>query len=155
MLQSMGSLRVGHDLVTEHTQACLKPLSNTVTMSVKPFSVHHIRGFVVQSLSHVQLFAKPWTAACQAPLSFTISWSLFKLMFIKLWCHPIMSFSFIPFSSHLQAFSGSGSFQMSQLFTSGGRSIGASASESVLPMNIQDWFPLGWTDLISLWSKGL
>ena len=70
------------------------------------------------------------------------------------WCHPTISSSVIPFSSCLQSFPGSGSFQMSQLFTSGGQSIGVSASASVLPMNIQDWFPLGLTGLISLQSKG-
>ena len=70
------------------------------------------------------------------------------------WCHPIISFSVVPFSSCLQCFPASGSFLMSQLFTSGGQSIGASASASVLPMNIQDWFPLGWTGLI-LQTKGL
>ena len=71
------------------------------------------------------------------------------------WCHPTISSSVIPFSSCLQSFSASGSFQKSQFFTSGGQSIGVSASESVLPMNIQDWFPLGWTGWISLQSKGL
>ena len=71
------------------------------------------------------------------------------------WCHPTISSSVIPFSSHLQSFPASGSFQMSYFFPSGGRSIGVSASASVLPMNIQDWFPLGWTDWISLQSKGL
>ena len=69
------------------------------------------------------------------------------------WCHPTISSSVIPFSSCLQSFPASGSFQMSQFFTSGDQSIGASAS--VLPMNIQDWFPLGWTALISLHSKEL
>ena len=71
------------------------------------------------------------------------------------WCHPTISFSVIPFSSHLQSFPASGSFQMSQFFTSGGQSIRVSASALVLPMNIQDWFPLGWTGWISLQSKGL
>ena len=71
------------------------------------------------------------------------------------WCHQTNSFSVIPFSSHLQSFPASESFQMSQLFTSGGQSIGVSVSRSVLPMNNQDWFSLGWTDLISLLSKGL
>ena len=69
------------------------------------------------------------------------------------WCHPTISFSVVPFSSCPQSFPASGSFPMSQLFTSGGQSIGTSAS--VLPMNIQDWFPLGLTGLISLLSKGL
>ena len=71
------------------------------------------------------------------------------------WCHPTISSSVFPFSSHLQSFSASGSFQMSQLFTSGGQSTGVSASASVLPVNTQDWFPLGWTGWISLQSKGL
>ena len=71
------------------------------------------------------------------------------------WCHPTISSSVVPFSSCFQSFLASQSFQMSQFFTSGGQSIGVSASVSVLPMNIQDWFPLGWTGLISLQSKGL
>ena len=71
------------------------------------------------------------------------------------WCHPAISSSDIPFSSHLQSFPASGSFQKNQFFKSGGQSIGVSASASVLPMNIQDWFPLGWTDWISLQSKRL
>ena len=69
------------------------------------------------------------------------------------WCHPSISSSVFPFSSCLQSFPESGSFPMSQFFTSGGQSIGDSASVSVLPMNIQDWFPLGWTGWISLLSK--
>ena len=71
------------------------------------------------------------------------------------WCHPTISFSVIPFSSRLQSFPASGSFQMSQLFTSGGQRTGVSASTSVLPMNIEDWFPLGWACWISLQFKGL
>ena len=71
------------------------------------------------------------------------------------WCHPTISSSVIPFSSCLQSFPTSGSLPMSQFFTSDGQSIGVSASASVLPMNIQDWFLLGWTDWISLLSKGL
>ena len=70
------------------------------------------------------------------------------------WCHPTIS-SVVPFSSCLQSFPGSGSCPMSQLFPSGGQSIGASGSASVLPMNIQGWFPSGWTGLMSLQSKGL
>ena len=70
------------------------------------------------------------------------------------WCHPTISSSVIPFSFH-QSFPASGSFPMSQFFASGGQSIGAPASASVLPMSIQDWFPLGWTGWISLQSKGL
>ena len=71
------------------------------------------------------------------------------------WCHPTISSSVVPFSSCPQSFPTSGSFQMSQFFASGGQSSGVSASASVLPMNIQDWFPLRWTDWISLQSKGL
>ena len=71
------------------------------------------------------------------------------------WCHPTISSFVIPFSSRLQSFPASGSFPMSQLFASGGQSSGASASASVLPMNIQDWSPLGWTGWISLQPKGL
>ena len=108
----------------------------------------------VQSLSHVQLFATPWTAACQASQSITNSWSLFKLMSIEsvmpsnhlILCHPL----FLP-----RSFPASGSFQTSQFFTLGGQSIGVSALTSVLPKYIQDWFPLGWTAWISLQSKGL
>ena len=66
------------------------------------------------------------------------------------WCHPTILSSVVPFSSHLQSFPGSGCFQMSQFFTSGGQSIGVSASTSILPMNTQDWSPLGWTGWISL-----
>ena len=71
------------------------------------------------------------------------------------WCHPIISSSVFPFSSCLWSFPALGSFPMSQFFTTGGQSIGVSASASVLSMNIQDWFPLGLTDLIPLLSKGL
>ena len=71
------------------------------------------------------------------------------------WCHPTISSSVIPFSSCLQSFPTWGFFPMSQFFTSGGQSIGASTSTSVLPMNTQDWSPLGWTGWISLLSKGL
>ena len=71
------------------------------------------------------------------------------------WCHPTISSSVMPFSSRLQSFPASGPFKMSQSLASGGHRIGVSASASVLPMNIQDWFPLGWTGWISLQSKGL
>ena len=71
------------------------------------------------------------------------------------WCHPTSSSSVIPFSFHFQSFPASGSFQMSQLFTSSGQSIEVSATASVLPMKIPNWFPLGWTGWISLLSKGL
>ena len=71
------------------------------------------------------------------------------------WCHPAISSSVIPFSSCPQSLPASGSFQINQLFASGGQSIGVSASASVLPMNTQDWSPSGWTGWISLQSKGL
>ena len=71
------------------------------------------------------------------------------------WCHPTVLVSVVPFSSRLQSFPASGSFQMNQLFASGGQSIGVSASAAVLPTSILDWFPLGWTGLISLKSNGL
>ena len=98
--------------------------------------------------------ATPWTAACQASLSFTISRNLLKFMSIEsvmpsnvhILCQPLLLPSIFPRS---------GSFQMSQFFTSGGQSIGVSASASVLPMNIQDGFPLGWTGCVSLHSNGL
>ena len=94
--------------------------------------------YSVQSLSYVQLFATPWTVACQASLSITTSHSLLKLMSIESVMPSNHLISVIPFSSCLQSFPASGSFPMSQLFTSGGRSIGVSASASILPMNIQD-----------------
>ena len=108
----------------------------------------------VQLLS-LQLFATPWTTACQAFLSLTISQSLLNSCSLSWWCHPTISSSVVPFSSCLQSFPVSGSFPMSQFFTSGGQSFGALASVSVLLMNNQDWFPLGWTGWISLQSKGL
>ena len=83
----------------------------------------------------------PWACSNSCPLS--------------LWCHPTISSSVVPFSSCLPSFPASGSFQTSQLFASGGQRIGASSSASVLPVNIQGWFPLGLTDLISLLPKGL
>jgi len=109
----------------------------------------------VQFLSCVKLFAAPWTAAHQASLSITNSQSLLSSCLLRQWCHLTISCSVFPFSSHLQSFPASGSFQMSQFFTSGGQSIGVSTSASVLSIKIQDWFPLGWTGWISLQPKGL
>ena len=106
----------------------------------------------VQSLSCVWLFAIPWTAAHQASLSIINPQNSCPS---SRWCHLTISSSVIPFSSCLQTFPASGSFSMSQFFASGGQSIRATASASVLPMSIQDWFPLGLTGLISLQSKGL
>ena len=116
---------------------------------------HFLDPAVVQSLSHVWLFATPWTAACQTSLSFTISQSLLKLMFVEsvmpsnhlILCRPL---------SCSQSFPPSGSFPTSQFFASGGWSIGASASASVLSMKIQSQYPLGLTGLVSLlYSKVL
>ena len=105
----------------------------------------------VQSLSRVWFCETPCIAACQPSLFITNSNSCPS----GRWCHSTISSSVIPFSYHLQSFLASGSFPMSQFFASGGQIIGVSASASVLPMNIQDWFPLGWTHWISLQSKGL
>ena len=110
---------------------------------------------VVQLLSHVRLFATPWTAACQASLSVTLLRVCSNSCPLTLWCHPTVSSSVTHFSSCLQSFPTSTSFPMSQLLTSGGQNIGASASASVLPVSIQCWFPLGLTGLISSQSKGL
>ena len=97
-----------------------------------------------------QTLCDPWTAACQTSLSITNSWSLPKFMSIESVMPSNHLTSVVPFSSCLQSFPASGSFQVSQLFASSGQSIGASASASVLPMNTQDWSPLGWTGWISL-----
>ena len=92
--------------------------------------------------------------ACQASLSITNSWSLPRLMSVES-LMPTISSSVIPFSSYLQSFPASMSFPMSQFFASGGQSIGASASASVLPMNIQGWFPFGLTGLVSRNNSGV
>ena len=117
------------------------------------YSPSRLVNVVVQSRSHVPLFATPWTAACKASLSFTISQSLLKFMSIesvKLSNHLILCCPLLLLPS---IFPNIPTFLMSQLFPSGGQRFGASAS--VLPMNIQDWFPFGLTSLISLLSKGL
>ena len=107
-----------------------------------------------QSLSRVQFFATPWTAARQAPLSSSISWSLLRFMSIE----AVMLSNYLILwhclSLCVQCFPASGSFPRSQLFASGGQSIGASASVTVFPVNIQGWFPLGLIGLTSLLSKG-
>ena len=94
-------------------------------------------------------------SSTQASLSITNSWSFSNSGPLSRWGHPTISSSVVPFSSRPQLFPVSGSFPRSQFFASGGQSIGVSASASVLPMNIQDLFPLGWTGWISLQSKGL
>ena len=99
----------------------------------------------VQLLSRVQLFATPWTATHQVSLSITTFQSLLKLMSITSMMPSNHLILCQHFSFCLQSFPASGSFQMSQFFPAGGQSTRVSASTSVLPMNIQDWFPLGWT----------
>ena len=105
-------------------------------------------------VSTVQIFVTPWTAAHQDSLSISNSESSLELMSSSQWCHPTISSSVNPFSSCLQSFPTSGSFPRSQFFALAGQSIGVSASASVLPMNIQHWFPLVLTGLI-LQSNGL
>ena len=109
----------------------------------------------LQSLSRVRHFATPWIAAHQASLSITKSQSSPKLTFIESVMPSIHLILCCPLSSCPQSFPASGSSQMSQLFVSGGQSIGVSASTSDPLMNTQDWSPLGWTGWISLQSKGL
>ena len=109
----------------------------------------------VHSLSHVRLFSAPWTTEHQASLPSPTPGIYPNSCPLSQWCNPTISSSVVPFSSCLQSFPASGSFQMRQLFTSGGQSIGVSASTPRLPMNTQDWSPLGWTGWISLQSKGL
>ena len=116
-------------------------------------SLIRVLGAFIQSLSCV--FVISWTASCEASLSFTVSWSLIKLMSLSRWCYPTISPLMPLFSSCPQSFPESRSFPMSQLFTSGGQSIGVLALVSLLPMNIQGWIPLGLTGLISLHSEGL
>ena len=146
-LQSMGSQIVGCDWATSLT--FITKTIQVIFMRLSGFYYYQS----VQLLSLIWLFATPWTTTCQASLSITISWSLLKLMSVEsmIWsnhlilCPPRL----------LLPFPASGSFPVSQFFASGGQRIGISASASVLPVNIQDWFPLGFTGWISLLSKGL
>ena len=119
------------------------------------FQLHKVEPCSIQLLSHAQFFAthEPQHARppCPSPTPGVPPNPCPSIQ----WCHPTISSSVVPFSSCRHSFPASGSFQMSQLFTSGGQSIGISASASILPVNIQDWFPLGWTGWISLQSKGL
>ena len=110
---------------------------------------------VVKWLSHVLLFRSHGLQHARPPCPSPSHRACSNSCPLSQWCHPTISSSVISFSSRLQSFPASGSFQMSQFFTSGGQSIGVSPSASVLPMNTQDWFPLGWADWISLQSKGL
>ena len=110
---------------------------------------------VFQSLSPVWLYATPWTAAHQAPLSSLSPGVCSNLCPLSQWCHLAISPSATPFSFCLWSFPASKSFPMRQLFSSSGQSFGTSASASVSPVNIQGWFPLGLTGLLSLQYKGL
>ena len=118
-------------------------------MSYFSKSVHFSLSVMSDSLQPhgLQHFRLP----CQSPVPIVYSSSCPSSQ----WCHIASTSSVIPFSSHLQSFPAPGSVQMGQFFAFGGQSIGVSASASVLPMTIQDWFPLGWTGWISLQSKGL
>ena len=104
----------------------------------------------VQPLSHVQLFVTHGAQHTRPPCPSQTPRVYPKSCPLSWWCHPTISSFVVPFSSLLQSFPASGSFQRSQFFASGGQSIGVSASASVLPMNTQDWFPLGWMDLLAV-----
>ena len=125
-------------------------MDSCFSLDISPGALHLS---TVQSLSRVRLFAthglQHATSPCVSPTAGVFSNS----RPLSRWCHPTISSSVIPFSSRLQSFAESGSFQMSQFFKSGGQSIGVSAS--VLPINIQEWFPLGGTGSIFLLSRGL
>ena len=108
----------------------------------------------VQLLSRVRLSATPWITARQASCLLPTPRVYSNACPSSQWCHPDISFSVILFSSCPQSLPASGSFPMSQIFAWGGQSIGVSASTSVLPINTQDWSPLGWTGWISLQAKG-
>jgi len=130
------SLPSVHSHLLSFTRSLIMPLllfsHSIISNSLRPHGLQHAR----------LPCPSPSPGACSN--SCPLSW----------WCHPTISSSVIPFSC-LQSLPASGSFQMSRFFTSGGQSIGVSASASALPMNIQDWFPLRWTGLLSLQSKGL
>ena len=142
-----GCKRVRHDLVTKQRKERIIYIQLRFPVPITGPSVQF-------SHSVMSALCDPRTAAHQAFLSITNSWSLLKLMSIEsvmpsnhlILCHPLLL--------QPQSFSASGSFQMSQFFSSGAQSIAVSASASVLPINIQDWFPLGSTGWISLQSKG-
>ena len=119
-------------------------VGNWVTQTLSVQSLSRVQSLRPHGLQHARL-------PCPSPVPRAYSNSCLSSQ----WCHPTTSSSVNPFSSCLQFFPASGSFSLSQFFAAGGQSIEVSASASVLPMNIQDWFPLGLTGLISLQSKGL
>ena len=115
----------------------------------------NINFFSSVQFSCVRLFATSWPQHARAPCPSPAPGVYPNSCPLSWWCHPAISSSVIPVSPCLQSLPASGSFQISQLFTSGGQSIGVSASTSVPPMNTQDWSPLGWTGWTSFQSKGL
>ena len=121
------------------------------------FSLLTLSGCCCLQFSHsvVSESATPWTIALQDPCPSPTPGTYSNLRPLSCWCNPTISSSVIPFSSCFQSFQISCPFPVSQLLTTGGQSTGVSASASVLPMNIQEWFPLWWTGWISLQSKGL
>ena len=138
---------------SRHWWTCLDKSQNMkIQCAVCPlshFSVQFSRSVMTNSLwPHGLQHARP-PCPLPTPRIYSNSCPLSR------WCHPTISYSVVPFSSCLQFFPASRSFQINQFFASGGQSIGVSASASVLPMDIQDWFPLGWTGWISLQAKGL
>ena len=154
-LQFIGSQRVRHNWSNlepahmptygyQHKQGCTTHCSFTsFDLECAKKILLIIQFSSVQSLSRVWLFAPHGLQYARPPCSSPTLGAYSNSCPLSQWCHPTISSSIIPFSSHLQSFPALGSFPMSQFFTSGGQSIGASASASVLPMNIQDWFPLG------------
>ena len=183
-LQSMGSHRVGHDwsdlakkmfvtaFLPRSKHLLISWLPSTSTVIWEPKKIKSVTSSTFSpsicmnpSVNSIQFSSVQFTQSCPTlwphglqparppspsptPRVYSNSCPLSR------WWRPTMSSSVIPFCSHLQSFPESGSFPMSQFFLSAGQSIGVSASASVLPMNIQDWFPLGWTGWISLQSKG-
>ena len=154
----------------EHLSVCLLAISISSLVNCPffflPFKKNGCFSVVVEffiycasvQFSHSVMFNSLWPHGLQhprLPCPSTIPGAYSNSCSSSQWCHPTISSSVVPFSFHLQSFPASGSFPMSQLFASCGQSIEVSASASVLPMNIQDWFHLGWTGWISLESKGL
>ena len=121
----------------------------------REFGISRYKPVTVQSLSRVQLFVTHELQHTRLPCPSPSPGACSNSCPSSWWCHPTISSSVVPFSSCPQSFPASGSFPISQFFTSSGQRIGVSASASILPMNIQDWSPLGWTGWISLPSKGL
>ena len=135
---------------------CVHPWLTHVEIWQKPTQYNKAIQFSsVQSLSRVRLLQPHEPQYARPPCPSPTPRVYRNSCLLSGWCHPTISSSVVPFSSCLQSFPASGSFQMSQFFTSGGQSIGVSASTSVLPMNTWDWSPLVWTGWISLQPKGL